>query len=207
MQESRFTTLTRRGLMLPAEIREEIRNTGIRCRPQVEIVHQDRANQWKLRAEESGGAVSLLGHYVGFVAADGGALAWLDRVHSLLPNGTHAVVVESELVRVEMFRYEHTYDLLITRHWLEGREGRRSELRSELLYLGRRGTLATELWGRDAAFRGGAKPVFFTRSGRAEFAGAKVDRGNGESDRGGVLRRLQTLPSAGSVRCGESDRD
>ena len=69
MQESRFTTLTRRGLMLPAEIREEIRNTGIRCRPQVEIVRQDRANQWKLRAEESGGAVSLLGHYVGFVAA------------------------------------------------------------------------------------------------------------------------------------------
>ncbi len=118
MQESRFTTLTRRGLMLPAEIREDIRKTGIRCRPQVEIVHQDRANQWKLRAEESGGAVSLLGHYVGFVAADGGALAWLNRVQSLLPNGTHAVVVESELVRVEMFRCEHTYDLLITRHWL-----------------------------------------------------------------------------------------
>jgi len=165
VQESRFTVLTRRGLMLPSEIREEIRNTGIRGRPQVEIVHQDRANQWKLRAEESGGAVSLLGHYVGFVAADGSALAWLNRVHSLLPNGTHAVVVESELVRVEMFRYEHTYDLLITRHWLEGREGRRPELRSELLYLGRRGTLATELWGRDAAFRGGAQPVFFTRSG------------------------------------------
>ena len=96
---------------------------------------------------------------------DGSALAWLNRVHSLLPNGTHAVVVESELVRVEMFRYEHTYDLLITRHWLEGRAGRRPELRSELLYLGRCGTLATELWGRDAAFRGGAQPVFFTRSG------------------------------------------
>jgi hypothetical protein len=64
-----------------------------------------------------------------------------------------------------MFRYEHTYDLLITRHWLEGQVGKRPELRSELLFLGNKGTLATELWGRDAAFRGGAQPTFFTRSG------------------------------------------
>ena len=101
VQESRFTTLTRRGLMLPAEIREEIRKTGIRCRPQVEIVHQDRANQWKLRAEESGGAVAVLGHYVGFLNADGTPMSWLHRVQNLLPNGIHAVVIESELVRVE----------------------------------------------------------------------------------------------------------
>ena len=165
MQESRLTTLTRRGLMFPAEIREQIRKTGIRCRPQVEIVHQDRANQWKLRAEESGGAVAQLGHYVGFLRPDGSPLAWLQRVQSLMPNGTHAVVVERELVRVEMFRYEHTYDLLITRHWLEGKDGKRPELRSELLFLGSKGTLATELWGRDADFRGGAQPTFFTRSG------------------------------------------
>jgi hypothetical protein len=165
VQESRLTTLTRRGLMFPAEIREQIRKMGIRCRPQVEIVHQDRANQWKLRAEESGGAVALLGHYVGFLAPDGNPLPWLQRVQSLMPNGTHAVVIETEMVRVEMFRYEHTYDLLITRHWLEDRKGKRSQLRSELLYLGRHGTLATELWGRDAAFRGGAQPTFFTRSG------------------------------------------
>jgi hypothetical protein len=62
-------------------------------------------------------------------------------------------------------RYEHTYDLLITRHWLEEKGGQRPELRSELLYLGRKGTLTTELWGRDAAFRGGAQPTFYTRSG------------------------------------------
>ena len=165
MQESRLTTLTRRGLMLPAEIREEIRKTGIRCRPQVEIVHQERANRWRLRAEESGGAVALLGHYVGFLNANGTPMSWLQRVQSLLPNGTHAVVIESDLVRVEMFRYEHTYDLLITRHWLDEKDGKRPELRSELLYLGRKGNLATELWGRDAAFRGGAQPTFYTRSG------------------------------------------
>jgi hypothetical protein len=49
VQESRLTTLTRRGLMIAAEVREEIRKTGIRCRPQVEIVYQDHANRWKLR--------------------------------------------------------------------------------------------------------------------------------------------------------------
>lgn len=165
MQESRLTTLTRRGLMLPAKIREEIRKTGIRCLPQVEIVHQDRAKRWKLRAEESGGAVASFGHYAGFLNSDGTPMSWLHRVQSLLPNGTHAVVIESELVRVEMFRYEQTYDLLITRHWLEEKGSERPELRSELLYLGRKGSLATELWGRDAAFRGGAQPTFYTRSG------------------------------------------
>ena len=79
MQESRLTTLTRRGLMLPAEVREEIRKTGIRCRPQVEIVNQERAKQWRLRAEESGGAVALFGHYVGFLKADGTPMACLQR--------------------------------------------------------------------------------------------------------------------------------
>jgi hypothetical protein len=97
--------------------------------------------------------------------ADGTPLSWLQRVQNLLPNGTHAVVIERELVRIEMFRYEQTYDLLITRHWLEEKGDKRPELRSELLYLGRKGTLATELWGRDAAFRRGAQPSFYTRSG------------------------------------------
>jgi hypothetical protein len=165
VQESRLTTLTRRGLMFPTEIREEIRKTGIRCRAQVEIVHQEHAKRWKLRAEESGGAEALLGHYVGFLNTDGTPMSWLQRVQSLLPNGMHAVVIESDLVRVEMFRYEHTYDLLITRHWLEEKGDERPELRNELLYLGRKGTLTTELWGRDAAFCGGAQPTFYTRSG------------------------------------------
>jgi hypothetical protein len=147
VQESRLITLTRRGLMIPAEIRKEIRRTGIRCRPYVEIVHQDRANRWRLRAEESGGAVALLGHYVGFLNTDGKPMCWLHRVQNLLPNGTHAVVIESELVRVEMFRYEQTYDLLITRHRLEEKGTKRPELRSELLYIGRKGTLATEIMG------------------------------------------------------------
>src|ERR1700758_925255 len=67
VKDSRFTTMARRGLTFPAETREQVRKTGIRCRPQLEIVYQQRANEWKLRGEESGGAVADLGHYVGFV--------------------------------------------------------------------------------------------------------------------------------------------
>ena len=69
MKESRLTTIARRGLALPAETLEQIRKTGIRCRPQLDVVYQQHAKAWKLRGEESGGAVELLGHYVGFVGA------------------------------------------------------------------------------------------------------------------------------------------
>ncbi len=165
MKESRLTMIARRGLALPAETREQIRKTGIRCRPQLDIVYQQHAKAWKIRGEESGGAVELLGHYVGFVGVDGCAVPWLQRVQNFLPNGMHAVIVGDEFVRVEMFRFENTYDLLITTHWLEQKDGRRAELRSAILFLGRNGFLETELWGKDAAFRGGATPHFLTRSG------------------------------------------
>jgi hypothetical protein len=168
MKESRLAEIARRGLLLPAETREQIRATGIRCRPQLEIVYQQASKRWQLRGEESGGAVELLGHYVGFADNKGTTIPWLQRVQNFIPNGTHAVVVTSELVRVEIFRYEKTYDLLITRHWLQGDEERRPELRSTILFLGRKGSLETELWGKDSAFRGGAMPHFFKRSGEPD---------------------------------------
>ena len=165
MKESRLTAIARRGMLLPAETLAQVRNAGIRCRPQLYVVYQQQAKTWKLRGEESGGAVELLGHYAGFVGVDGGPLPWLQRVQNFLPNGTHAVIVGDEFVRVEMFRFENTYDLLVTKHWLEQQDGKRAEMRSAILFLGRNGFLETELWGKDAAFRGGAIPHFLTRSG------------------------------------------
>jgi hypothetical protein len=165
VKESRLTTIARRGMLLPADTLAQVRKTGIRCRPQLDVVYQQQAKTWKLRGEESGGAVELLGHYVGFVGVDGCALPWLQRVQNFLPNGMHAVIVGDEFVRVEMFRFENTYDLLITEHWLDRRDGRRAEMRSSILFLGRNGFLETELWGKDSAFRGVAMPHFLTRSG------------------------------------------
>lgn len=167
MKESRLTTIARRGLLLPAETLEQVRKTGIRCRPQLDVVYHQQATAWKLRGEESGGAVELLGHYVGFVGVDGCPLPWLQRVQNFLPNGMHAIIVEDEFVRVEMFRFENTYDLLVTKHWLEQRTGQKAEMRNAILFLGRNGSLETELWGKDAAFRGGAMPHFLTRSGES----------------------------------------
>lgn len=151
-------------VVVAAKTLEQVRKTGIRCRPQLDVVYQQQAKICKLRDEESGGAVELLGHYVGFVGVDGGPLPWLQRVQNFLANGMHAVIVGDDFVRVEMFRCENTYDLLVTRHWLEQRSGQKAEMRNTVLFLGN-GFLATELWGKDAAFRGDAMPHFLTKCG------------------------------------------
>ena len=82
-----------------------------------------------------------------------------------MPNGIHAVVIEPELCRVEMFRYENTYDALITKHSISGRQNGTPQLESSIVFFRRAGTLSTELWGKDSAFRGGAMPRFFRRNG------------------------------------------
>ena len=145
---------------------------------------------WKLRGEESGGAVELLGHYVGFVDGSGKGIA-LAAAGPEFPSqrsarGSHC----DEFVRVEMFRFENTYDLLITNTGSNAQEGKRPEMRSSILFLGRNGSLETELWGKDAAFRGGAMPHFFTRSGEAGIARIGMDRCHAQGDRGGLLYRL-----------------
>jgi hypothetical protein len=113
-----------------------------------------------------GGAVTDLGAYSSFVAEDGQALPWLQRVDSIGVNGVHAIVVAPVLVRVEMIRIKRTYDLLITRHSLTGSDaGRRPRLESSILFCGRRGRLEIELWKGDAEFRGAVCPVFYSRSG------------------------------------------
>jgi hypothetical protein len=172
--------LARQGLRLPAVTLKQLRAAGIYCQPTVSIEHQHLARKYVLRGVESGGAVAGLGAYASFVDERGNALAWLQRVDSIGVNGVHAVVVAPVLVRVEMLRIERTYDLLITRHSLvASKANQRPRLESAILFHGRRGSLEMELWGKDAAFRGTAAPVFYSRSGEAlmvpsEFQGAAV---------------------------------
>jgi hypothetical protein len=119
-----------------------------------------------LRGVESGGAVADLGAYSSFVAEDGSALRWLQRVDSIGVNGVHAIVVAPVLVRMEMIRIERTYDLLITRHGLTPSDAnRRPRLESSILFYGRRGSLEMKLWAEDVEFRGAVCPVFYSRSG------------------------------------------
>ena len=167
--DKRLAQIASRGLTLPEPTRLEIRKTGIFSRATVEPVYQEQAKRWALRGEEAGGAVASLGHYVGFCGPTGEALPWTQRVQNFMPNGVHAIVIEPELCRVQIFRFEHTYDVLITRHWLPEAGGRRPQMQSEVLFFHRAGTLNTELWGMDSDFRGGAAPRFFKRNGEEQL--------------------------------------
>ena len=158
--------LARQGLRLPPITLKCLRTAGIYCQPSVSIEHQHLAKKYVLRGVESGGAVAEVGAYASFVDEQGNALPWLQRVDSIGVNGVHAIVVALVLIRVQMLRIERTYDLLITRHQLtKSGDSQRPRLESSVLFCGRRGGLEMELWGKDAAFRGTVRPVFYTRSG------------------------------------------
>lgn len=158
--------LALRGLRLAANIRRRLQATGVYCQPAVSIEHQQNAKRYVMRGVESGGAVAELGAYCSFVAEDGSPLSWLQPMDSVGVNGLHAVVIAPTFVRLQVLRYRQTYDVLITRHTLtETGPGKRPRLDNTVLFHGRQGGLALELWGRDAGFRGSVVPLFFSRAG------------------------------------------
>jgi hypothetical protein len=167
---SREQVLALRGLRLPSAALKQVQRSGIYCEPSISIEHQHLARKYVIRAVESGGAVPQLGHYVGLVDINGRWLSWLQRIHAVGRNGLHALVVGPQFVRLQMFRTEQTYALLITEHHLEiPAEGRRPALRNKLLFHGIHGTLALELWREDSDFSGQVAPAFFTRSGEPQL--------------------------------------
>lgn len=158
--------LALRGLRLPAITLKGLRTAGIYCQSAVSMEHQHLARRFVLRGVESGGAVADLGAYCGFVEEDGRPMSWLQRVDCIAVNGVHGVVISAGFVRLQMLRVQHTYDLLITRHFLANIEARkRPRLENSILFYGRRGTLEMDLASKDAGFRGTVSPVFYNRSG------------------------------------------
>jgi len=162
--------IARRGLTLPERTRNYLRQVGVWCDPNlsVEELKWMSPAEWRIRGKESGGATAEIGRYIGFCRDDGSALNWLQRVRNFMPNGIQAVVLASEpLIRLDMYRFETSYDLLITRHWLE-REGEqgRPRLRHETLFFARYGNLEWELWGKDRKYRGSVVPRFLSRDGK-----------------------------------------
>ncbi|RSL14698.1 hypothetical protein EDE15_0160 [Edaphobacter aggregans] len=172
--DTKLATMALRGLTLPEPTRKEIRKTGIYCRATIQLVYQQQSRRWALRGEEAGGAVASIGHYVGFTGADGQPLPCTQRIQNFMPNGVHVVIITPELCRLEMFRYENTYDVLITRHTLSPHQDTRPQIESKIVFFRRAGTLTTELWGKDSAFRGGARPRFFKKNGEEELPPATV---------------------------------
>jgi len=157
----------RRGLSLPERTRSHLRDLGIWCDPNLSLERQRSTDSWLIRGKESGGAVVEAGRYVGFCKEDGDALSWLYRVRNFVPNGMHAVVLAPvSLVRLDLYRYETSYDLLITRHWPHReKDGDRPQLWNEILFSCRYGVIELELCGKDKKFRGGIAPRFLGRNG------------------------------------------
>jgi hypothetical protein len=145
---------------------KRLAEAGIHCRPEIGLEYQRTGGRYVLRGRESGGATSELGRYVSFCADDGQRLPWLIRPDMLARNGDHAIVVAPLLVSIEMFRFEHTYELLILRHTiLEIENGKRPTVSSQLVFRGWQGQLPLDLAVKDRSQAGKIAPEFFDRSG------------------------------------------
>lgn len=160
--------LTRRGLSFSQPILARLHSAGISCDATLRVVTAESGQPAvAIHGRESGGSVAEIGHYVGFCKTDGSPLGWLYPIKNFMPNGPHAVVVAEELVRLDMYRFETSYDLLITHHYLKRLEqGGKPKLWNDLIFYARFGTLERELWGKDKMFRGGIAPQFFQANGQ-----------------------------------------
>jgi hypothetical protein len=154
------------GLRLPVLTLRKLQESGIYCVPTLSVVRQRTTQQYLIRAQECGGAVADLGAYCGFSTDDGTPLGWFQKVETIGVNGLHARALCRSLVRIQIVRVMHTYDLLITHHALQSADnGRRPTLSNTVVFYGRQGTLELELWGKDKELRGRVYPVFYDRGG------------------------------------------
>jgi len=155
-------------LTLPAAAIRRLREVGIYCTPEISLEFQRTVKRYVLRGRESGGAVKHIGRYVTFCGDQGQRLPWFLRPDSVTPNAEHAIVIAPALVSVEMFRIEHTYELLVARHQVHTvKEGSRPTISSRVVFRGWQGQLPLDLVERDRALAGRIAPEFFTRAGEA----------------------------------------
>ena len=153
-------------LTLPGPAIQRLREAGIYCTPEISLEFQRADKRYVLRGRESGGAVRQLGRYVTFCGEQGQRLPWFLRPDSVTPNAEHAIVIAPALVSVEMFRVEHTYELLVARHQIQSpKEGARPRVLSRVVFRGWQGQLPLDLAEKDRALAGRIAPEFFTRAG------------------------------------------
>ena len=153
-------------LTLPGAAIKRLREAAIYCTPEISLEFQRADKRYVLRGRESGGAVRQLGRYVTFCGEAGQRLPWFLRPDSVTPNAEHAIVIAPALVSVEMFRVEHTYELLVARHQIHAvKEGARPRVASRVVFRGWQGQLPLDLAEKDQAVAGHIAPEFFSRAG------------------------------------------
>jgi len=154
------------GLRLPRQALRILNERGIFAQPAVSLQHQRLARRYVIRGVASGGAAGDVGRYVTFAQEDGKPVEYLHPVDAIGVNGLHAVVLAPVLVRLDMLRKGHTYELLITRH-APGKadNGHRPPLETKVLFRGVHGRLELDLAGRDKAQAGAVSPTFYSLAG------------------------------------------
>jgi len=163
---SRRQVLALRGLRLPSAALRMLREAGIYCEPAVSIEYQHLAQKYVICGRESGGAVAHIGAYCGFVGVTGGRLEWLSRVESVGRNGIHATVVAPSLVRIQAFRNERTFELLMTRHDLIPKTtGKRPALQSQVVFHGTHGAFPARSSTEESSLDDLVLPEFLSRAG------------------------------------------
>jgi hypothetical protein len=146
------------GSRFPKNVLRELKRLNIYCHSSVSIVFQQKSQRWMIAGEEGGGSVDRLGHYVGYLGVAPEGLAVSIPIQSFIPNRTQRRVFAHDLVRLEIFRYETSCNLTVTRHYLVSPgAGRRSELKTVELFQQRNGILTTD----------SKQPVFFDGAGEA----------------------------------------
>src|SRR5215472_14547992 len=144
-----------RGLRLPPAALKALQRSGIYSQPAISIEFQQSSQQYLIRGVESGGAVPQIGAYCGFLNDTEGKLSTVHPVSAVGVNGLHAAMLSTSLVRVQMFRAETAYELLVTQHGLAPVEGKqRPALQNSLLFHGKHGAIDLELWGKDQQLHG-----------------------------------------------------
>lgn len=166
MEDPRPSALPPLHLKLPKRALRRLQEVGIYCRTEVRMEYQQSAKRYVVHGTESGGAIRELGRYVTFAGPEGEPLEQLHPVDSLGANGVHAVVVAQVLIKVDMFRYGRTYQLLISKlQPSETSNGKRPSLISNEIFRGMDGYLGLELSGKDKDKAGSVIPEFYSRSG------------------------------------------
>jgi hypothetical protein len=144
------------GSRFPKNVLRELNRLNIDCRSSVSIVFQQKSQRWMIAGEEGGGSVDRLGHYVGYVGVAPEGLTVSIPIQSFIPNRTQRRVFARDLVRFEIFRYENSCNLTVTRYRLMSPgEGRRPELKSDEIFRQQNGILTPD----------SKQPVFFDRAG------------------------------------------
>lgn len=155
-----------RGLVLPRRALRRLAEAGIFAQASVSLEYQQLAKRYVVRGVESGGAVEGLGRYVTFCGDQGEPLPWLHPLDGIGVNGVHALVVAASLVRVEMFRRGHTYDVLISRIApRDHSDGKRPALEGTTIFRGEEGYLPASHAKQRRDQKEIQMPQFYSRAG------------------------------------------